>query len=111
MKWIEMIRVRSSSDSQKNGNAAVVAQMESIRNAPGMVDTMLLRHALFNGDMAVVLVWDNERQPVQTREGLTLAESLQRHGMVDHAVWVAQPGFEAASVRSKTRATTRMRNS
>ena len=94
MKWIEMIRVRSSSGSLEKGMSAIVARAREIRKVSGIADAMVLKHALFEGDLAVVLLWDNDRQPVRTREGLVLADSLQRYGMVDHGVWTAETGFE-----------------
>jgi hypothetical protein len=94
MRWIEMIRVRSSSDVLAKALPPIVAETNAIRNLPGLSDVVVLRHALFEGDLAVVLLWDNERSPVQTREGLLLADHLKRYGLTDHAVWMAAPGFD-----------------
>jgi len=94
MRWIEMIRMRSSSGWPEQDWRSLAAQVREIAaETTGMRDVMVFKHALFDGDLAIVLVWDNDRQPVRTREGLLLADSLQRHGMVDHAVWMAAPGF------------------
>jgi len=94
MRWIEMIRMRSSSVWPEQDWRSLATQVREIAaGTTGMRDVMVFKHALFDGDLAIVLVWDNDRQPVRTREGLMLAESLQRLGMVDHAVWMAVPGF------------------
>ena len=100
MKWMEMIRVRSSSGSLEKGMPEVVQQTQEIGRTSGVADAMVLQHALYDGDLAVVLVWDTDRGPAQTREGLVLAERLQHYGMVDHAVWKAAPGFEHCAEQS-----------
>ena len=48
-----------------------------------------MQHAIYEGDLAVVLVWiARGHRPVKSREGLMIAEQLQRLGSVDHAVWI-----------------------
>ena len=94
MRWIEMIHVRSSSDVLAKALPSIVSETEALRDLPSLSDVVVLRHALFQGDLAVVLVWDNERLPVQTREGLLLADHLKLYGLTDHAVWMAAPGFD-----------------
>jgi len=94
MKWVEMIRLRSSPESLARGMSGIVEQTREISGLPGVEDAMVIKHALYEGDLAVVLTWDNDRRPVRTREGLMVAEQLQRYGMVDHGVWTAAPGFE-----------------
>jgi len=93
MKWVEMIRGRSSSGALAAALHPISAQAREITRVPDVVDAMVLTHALFDGDLAVVLLWDNERHPVKTREGLMIAENLEQYGLVDHAVWVVAPGF------------------
>lgn len=94
MKWVEMIRLRSTSSGLLAGLPTILEQVKQINDVSGAKDAMVLKHALYDGDLAVVLVWENGRDPVRTREGLLLAEGLGRYGMVDHGVWCAAPGFE-----------------
>ena len=51
-------------------------------------ETLFMRHGLYEGDLAVVLVWVNDVAPQKTREGLMVAQRLSEIGSVDHAVWV-----------------------
>ena len=93
MKWMEMVRLRSAPGGQEDITAAIADQLAEIEAGCSDVEVMLLQHALFDGDLAAMLVWHNEREPVRSREGLLLAQNLQRHGSVDHAVWRAATGF------------------
>ncbi|MBT3294624.1 MAG: hypothetical protein HN919_00455 [Verrucomicrobia bacterium] len=95
MKWMEIVRVMSSADDDRAALIEEVTnQLAEIMEAYVDANTMLLQHALYEGDLAAVLAWDNDREPVRSREGLMLAQNLQRHGAIDHAVWRAAPGFE-----------------
>lgn len=94
MKWMEMVRLRSSLGVREDIISAIADQLAEIEDGCRDVEVMLLQHALFDGDLAALLVWHNEREPVRSREGLLLAQNLQQHGSVDHAVWRAAPGFE-----------------
>ncbi len=94
MKWMEMIRLMSSVGGHEDAIAAAGRQLREIEGATRGVEVYLLQHALYDGDLAALLVWNNDRQPVRTREGLLLAQNLHRFGTVDHAVWHAAPGFE-----------------
>ncbi len=94
MKWMEIVRLRSSQGVQEEIITAIADQLFEIEEGCRDVEVMLLQHALFDGDLSAVLAWDNEREPVRTREGLLLAQTLERHGAIDHAVWRAAPGFE-----------------
>ena len=93
MKWIEMIRVRSASDALPLAMPEITSHADKIGRGPGIIEVMVLQHALFDGDIAVVILWDDDRQPKRTTEGLLLAGHLQNFGLVDHGVWVATPGF------------------
>ena len=88
MKWVELIRVRSTEAVFRNALPALISQVEEIEKANGDTDTLFLQHALYEGDFAVVLVWCNGAPPQKTREGLMVADRLQDLGPVDHAVWL-----------------------
>ena len=100
MKWMEMVRLRSSDGGHSAALDAVTSQLEEIRSVLPATEVFLLQHALYEGDIAAVLVWNNEGLPAQTREGLLIAETLRRFGVVDHAVWRAAPGFEEDVTRN-----------
>ena len=94
MKWLEMIHVRSSATNLEAVMASLVTEIKELGESTDAVEMLLLQHALYDGDLAAVIVWKGDRRPAKTREGLLLAERLQRLGTTDHAVWTAAPGFE-----------------
>lgn len=99
MKWIELIRVRSSAAALLDAMPSIEAQVAQIETQAVDAETLLVRHALYDGDIAAVIVWRDARQPHETREGLMLARRLSELGSVDHAVWtpVALSGVDAAA--------------
>ena len=87
IKWVEFIHVRSSPQARE-------ALCESLRQPVGecaavksVTGAVVLKHAAYPGDVAVMLTWENDRQPVKTREGIGLAEFMGRAGSVEHSVW------------------------
>ena len=98
MKWIEQIHVRSSSAALQEAMPGVLEQLGRIEETAESAETFIMQHALYEGDLAVVVVWHDDIAPQKTREGLMVAMMLQRLGPVDHAVWV--PATSAATLRS-----------
>lgn len=88
MKWIEQIRVRSSKSALEAAMPSLQRVVDAIDSAAGDAETFFMRHALYDGDLALVVVWRNDAGPQKSREGLMVAERLQELGPVDHAVWV-----------------------
>lgn len=88
MKWIELIRVRSSEATLRAAMPALTLQVEGLSSGRDDVETLFLQHALYNGDLAVVVIWQTAAPPKKSREGLLVAESLQALGSIDHAVWI-----------------------
>ena len=78
--------------SSESGLTAAWSSLEDavseVRQADGLDEAFILQHAMYNGDLVIVLVWDNERQPTKTREGILMAEQSKRHGSVDHSIWI-----------------------
>lgn len=97
MKWIELIRVRSSEAALQAAMPTLAKQVEEIEASVADAEAFFLQHALYDGDLAVVVIWRNAVRPEKTREGLMLAEQLEALGPVDHAVWV--PTSRSASER------------
>ncbi len=87
MKWIELIRVRSSVGVLQEAMPLLQKQIQEIEKT-AKAETFFMQHALYDGDLAVVVMWLNEIRPQKTREGLMIAEWLQELGTVDHAVWI-----------------------
>jgi cell division inhibitor SulA len=88
MKWIELIRVRASAAALQEAMPLLQKQVKDIERSTSGVETFFMQHALYHGDLAVVLVWLNKVGTQKTREGLMVAARLQDLGPVDHAVWI-----------------------
>ena len=88
MKWIEVIRVRSSAAALMEAIPSLKKEISEINSSASAKEVFMAQHAIYDGDLSVVLVWNNEVNPLKTREGLLLAERLQNLGPVDHAVWI-----------------------
>ena len=87
MKWIENIRLLTSYGGLKTAIEITVQRLIDIEGHSKNVEIHLLQNALYEGDISVILMWENERKPVKSREGLLLAENLQAYGPVNHTVW------------------------
>lgn len=85
-KWVELIRVRASAQVLQPALPGLEAEVAAL-GAGGEVEAMLLEHALYGGDLAVVLVWRTQGPAQESRTGLLLADQLRTLGSVDHAVW------------------------
>lgn len=88
MKWIEQIRVRSSLGTLQAALPALQQQLLELEGAVECAEIFCMQHALYSGDLGVVVVWRGQAEPHKTREGLMVAEQLQALGPIDHAVWV-----------------------
>lgn len=104
-KWIEWIRVRSSKAALTAAMPSIESQVADLEAAAVGTEAHLLRHALYDGDLAVVLIWRGTgATPSTTREGLMVAEQLQRLGSVDHAVWVPTENSPQKTTSTQTAA-------
>ncbi len=88
MRWVETIRVRSSASGLTVLRPDLKVLLASLGDVPGMKQLFVLEHALYDGDLAVSLLWDDgARVPDRTREGLLVAACLERFGSLEHSVW------------------------
>lgn len=88
MKWIELIRVRSSATTLEEAMPSLQKQVEEIVDFATGTETFFMQHASYDGDLAVVVVWKDGSEPRKSREGLLLAERLKELGPIEHAVWI-----------------------
>ena len=88
MKWIEMIRVRSSAVALEEVMPSLETKVNQINESAQQVEVFVMKHALYDGDLSLVVVWKNDQPPEKSRQGLMFAERLQQIGTVDHAVWI-----------------------
>ena len=88
MKWAEMIRVRSSADGIADLYSGLPQIMSAIRKKMDIKEALLLIHALYVGDLAVILIWHGPGSPGRSNEGILLANNFEEYGTVEHAVWL-----------------------
>ena len=88
MNWIELIRVRSSASALTEAMPSLSNLIDEIEKSVTEAETFFMQHALYDGDLAVVIVWHSDVKPQKTREGLMIAERLEELGSIDHAVWI-----------------------
>jgi len=87
MSWIELIRVRSNDDCsdeiihQLDNSIAKIADMKKVMMAG------IFQHFEYNGDIAVIIHWDDGLEPCKSHVGVAFADYLSRFGPVEHAVW------------------------
>ena len=100
MKWIEFIRVRACHEALRTAMPTLAEQVREIAGSTPAAETFLLEHALYDGDLALVVVWRNGGPPAKSREGLLVADGLRALGAVDHAVWSPADGIGRPAGRS-----------
>jgi hypothetical protein len=88
MSWVEMIRVRSSEPALKQALPQLEAYAAALESELKGAEFFFLQHALYNGDLAVVVIWKEETEVEKSQAGLLLAEQLQQLGTIEHAVWL-----------------------
>lgn len=86
MQWIEFVHVRASA-AETEWNFTALNEQLALCRAEQLAGVSVVKHTLYPGDLAVILTWQNDRQPVKTREGMAIAEYLNRFGAVEHGVW------------------------
>lgn len=88
MKWVEMIRVRSTSDGITSLYSGLSQEISKLREKSEIEDVVLLVHALYVGDLALILLWKGSGKPKKSSAGISLAKSFEEYGTVEHAVWM-----------------------
>jgi len=88
MKWAEMIRVRSSTEGISDLYSGLPQVISGIRKNEMISEALLLLHALYVGDLAVILIWTGTGKPLRSPEGICLANNFEEYGTVEHSVWL-----------------------
>lgn len=88
LKWIELIRVRSSFEILQEVLPKLQNLINDIQNGSNEAEIFFMQHGLYDGDCAAVIVWCNNLAPQKSREGLIIAEKMLELGSIDHAVWI-----------------------
>ena len=87
-KWIEFIRVRSTAIMLNSNINSIKKMVEEIESKTHEASPLIMQHALYDGDLAIVIIWNNSMKPEKSREGLMLVNAMEKLGAVDHAVWI-----------------------
>lgn len=88
MKWMEMMRVRSTAAGVDEMMGYLSPRLASLQeNSKGLNGVYVLVHGQYEGDLAVIMVWDNDCPPAKSREGIRLSDFLIRYGPVGHGIW------------------------
>ena len=87
VKWIEQIRLRSSASALLAVAPDLQDRLQNLSRPHANAEAFVLQHAVYDGDLAVVVVWQADGPPQKSREGHLVADQLRRLGTVDHSVW------------------------
>jgi hypothetical protein len=82
---MEFIKVQAS-----HSKVAPMLQnfVEDCKKCYGLLDAKVFVHAMFK-DCSLCLLWKTARpEPLGSRVGLHLTDTLKKYGLVDHSVWV-----------------------
>lgn len=90
-KWIEFIRLRSSTYTIEEALPELQKRLREIEESSDFTETLCMQHALYDGDLAVAIIWSGDVSPRKSVEGLLLADRLQELGSIDHSVWTPTP--------------------
>jgi hypothetical protein len=88
MKWIKIIRVRSFAPAMDEIMPPLITEINLINESAEQVEAFVMQHALYDGDLSLLVVWKDGQPPEKSRLGLMFADGLQQIGTVDHAVWI-----------------------
>ncbi len=88
MRWMEVIRVRTlerTEDVQKH----LISVKRVFAGIEGLVEGDIYTGLTNTTDIAIHLLWENDRVPSQGSEvALLLVEELKKFGLVDHSMWI-----------------------
>ena len=85
MIWMEFIKVQAA-------HLKVAAMLQNFvvdcKKCHGLLDAKVFVHAMVE-DCSLCLLWKTARpEPLGSRVGLHLTDTLKKYGLVDHSVWV-----------------------
>jgi len=89
MNWIEIIRLRSYSQPERNKALAAFQQLSLPARENGLKDVILLRDVVLDNDLCIFIHWASEisgkgKSPL----GLQLAAAFSEFGQINHSVWM-----------------------
>lgn len=98
MAWFEFIRLSTTAERARELSPVLAGTARELRQTSGVSECFLLRHASYEGHLALALVHRDAGRAEQTMAALAVADHLRNFGMVDHQVWSLVPTEEPCSV-------------
>ncbi len=96
MRWMEMIRLRTP-QGQDRLAALLLDSVSRFTAEPELVEARVYANASLKSDLALYLVWSSTpAQQRGSRAGLSIAQVLKNHGVVEHSVWTEAGGAVAS---------------
>lgn len=92
MKWVEMIQVRPRLQDRSKAQQTLEQLAEELGSISSLRGVRIWTQTDEFGDLAMILQWENDRQPVKTREGYLVAETMHTFGALSHTVWNEKQG-------------------
>ena len=94
MKWLEFIRVRSTSKLEKSIYKELSCQIVELSETPGLLEAGIYSELDIPGDLCVILSWDTEKPASGgSKPGLGLARVLKKSGITAYSVWIDHSDF------------------
>ncbi|MGD0233690.1 MAG: hypothetical protein ABSC55_04035 [Syntrophorhabdales bacterium] len=99
MVWMEMIRLRTTEGQSEAALGLLRYSVRNVAKEPGLVQIHVYNSASFHSDLALSLVWDTHVPHRQgSRTGLSISETLNAFGLVEHSIWVEKEARQAELV-------------
>jgi hypothetical protein len=100
MKWFEFIRLCTTADHARELAQALSVMAREVQATAGVTDCIVVRHALYDGQLGVAVVHDDVAGARQTKAALAVADYLRHYGLVDHQAWAVCAGDVPAAAAS-----------
>ena len=96
MVWMEMRRLRTTEGQSEAALGLLRYSVSNVAKEPGLVQIHVYNSASFHNDLALSLVWDTHIPHRQgSRTGLSISETLNAFGLVEHSIWVEKEARQA----------------
>ena len=95
MKWLEIIKLRTSGLNVKRRACEVIGLLTENTQEPGLSAIQVYSHATLNTDLSIHIHWDTQHASRQkTLLGSCLANKLEDFGMIHHTIWITQVSYQ-----------------
>jgi hypothetical protein len=89
MKWVEIITLRSSANSNMQFLDALLGQITNCDNPKHLIELKIYHHSVVETDLSIHIHWESEggsqhKSPI----GLRIFSALRNMGLLNHSVWI-----------------------